>query len=142
MNEARRGSVERLAAFPMQLADVTRASVDRSVPDGAWSPAEVVCHLIAVETEVWAARLAQVATADEPHWSWTEPGPAAGYDGMPLPAIVAAFASARAATVATVLALDDAGWDRTGVHATFGRLDVAGLLRLAVDHDSAHLDGL
>ncbi len=31
---------------------------------------------------------------------------------------------------------------RTGVHATYGRLDVAGLLRLAIDHDEEHLAGL
>ena len=34
------------------------------------------------------------------------------------------------------------GWDRTGVHETYGRLDVAGLLRVAIDHDEEHLAGL
>ena len=41
------------------------------------------------------------------------------------------FARRRAKTVATVRALDEAGWARSGTHETYGRLDVAGLLRLA-----------
>jgi hypothetical protein len=44
--------------------------------------------------------------------------------------------------VATVRALDEAGWERFGTHATYGRLDVAGLVRLAIDHDEEHLAGL
>ena len=54
----------------------------------------------------------------------------------------AAFAQARAQSVATVRALDDAGWARSGTHATEGVLDVAGLLRMAIDHDEEHLLGI
>ena len=105
-------------------------------------PREVVRHLIAVEAEVWTVRFGQLAAGDQPVWAWTEPGLAAGFDGAPLDGILAAFGAARAATVATVRALDDAGWARSGTHATFGVLDVAGLLRVAVDHDAEHLAGL
>ena len=52
------------------------------------------------------------------------------------------FARRRAKTVATVSALDDAGWARFGTHETYGRLDVAGLLRLAIDHDEEHAASL
>ena len=52
------------------------------------------------------------------------------------------FAKRRAKSVATVRALDEAGWARFGTHATYGRLDVAGLLRLAIDHDEEHLAGI
>lgn len=45
-------------------------------------------------------------------------------------------------TVALVRTLDDAGWTRAGIHATYGRLDVTGLLRLATDHDEEHIKGL
>jgi hypothetical protein len=38
--------------------------------------------------------------------------------------------------------LDEAGWARSGQHATFGPLDVAGVLRNAVDHDEEHHRGL
>ena len=96
-------------------------------------------HLLAVESIVWQTRLAQVATEDDPQWSWTEPGQAPGYDGAPLSTMLAAYAEARATTVSRVDALDEAGWRRSGTHATYGHLDVAGLLRLAHDHDEDHL---
>ena len=46
---------------------------------------------------------------------------------------------ARLATLESVAALDEAGWRRSGHHATLGTLDVAGLLGLAADHDTEHL---
>jgi hypothetical protein len=109
---------------------------------GEWGPAEVVRHLIAVEGEVWQARLARVAAEDDPHWAWTEPGLAPGFDGATLDTILSAFAATRSDTAATVQAFDDAGWARFGTHATYGRLDVEGLLRLAVDHDDSHVGAL
>ena len=126
--------------FPARLeATAFPASASPSPGDGEWGVAEIVRHLIAVESAVWQARLAQVAAEDDPHWSWTEPGVAPGFDDAPIEAILAAFASARAKTVAAVMALDDAGWARFGTHSTYGRLDVAGLLRLAFNHDEEHL---
>jgi hypothetical protein len=56
--------------------------------------------------------------------------------------ILATFAAARAVTATTVRAIDSAGWARFGTHATYGRLDIEGLLRLAVDRDENHLAGL
>lgn len=107
-----------------------------------WGPAQVVRHLIAVEREVWHARLAQLALEDDPRWAWVEPGLAPGFDGAPLDGIVAAFAEVHAETVAAILILDDAGWARSGTHATYGMLDVAGLMRIAVDHDREHLEAI
>jgi len=34
------------------------------------------------------------------------------------------------------------GWRRAGIHATYGRLDVAGLLELMLEHDETHLGEL
>jgi hypothetical protein len=134
--------VEAFAGFPDRLGLAARATADRPVVAGAWGPAEVIRHLIAVEGEVWQARLARVATEDDPHWAWTEPGLAPGFDDAPLDAILSAFGVARADTAATVRALDEAGWARVGTHATYGRLDIEGLVRLATDHDDGHLAGL
>jgi hypothetical protein len=134
--------VEAFAGFPDRLGSAARAAADRAVVAGEWGPAEVVRHLIAVESEVWQARLGRVAAEDDPHWAWTEPGLAPGFDDVGLDQILAAFAAARSETVATVRALDGAGWARFGTHATYGRLDVEGLVRLATDHDDGHLAGL
>ncbi len=134
--------VTAFADFPQRLASAAHSGAGRPVPIGEWGPAEISRHLIAVEVEVWQARLARVAVDDDPHWPWTEPGLVPGFDGAPLDDILAAFAVARAATVAILAALDDAGWARSGVHATYGVLDVEGLIRLAVDHDEDHLGGI
>ena len=134
--------VETFAGFPKRLAAAARTAADRPVATGEWGPAEVVRHLIAVEDEVWQTRLAHLAAEDRPHWTWTEPGLAPGFDGAPLDAVLAVFADARAETAAEIRLLDDPGWARTGTHDTYGVLDVAALLRLAIDHDAEHLASL
>ena len=136
--------IDRFASFPDRLADAARAADGRPVPAGEWTPELVVRHLIAVEGEVWRGRLAELAAGGEPRWSWMEPGPALAFPDASLDDVLDVLADLRAGTVGflRVFDLDDVGWDRAGVHATYGRLDVAGLLRLAIDHDEEHLRGL
>lgn len=129
-----------LAGFPARLA--AASTVRTPIPPGEWGAAEVVRHLIAVEREVWQARLAQLAVEDDVQWTWIEPGLEPGLEGAPLDAIVARFAGVRAETVATIRALDDDEWARFGRHAIYGVLDIVGLLRIAVDHDADHLRGI
>jgi hypothetical protein len=139
------GLLEAFAGFPIRLDPVARAAAGDPVATsaaGEWGPSEVVRHLIAVEREVHQTRLAHVASEDDPHWVWTEPGLEPGLEGASLDALLSRFAAARAATVDSVRALDDAGWQRHGTHATYGVLDVAGLIHLAMDHDEDHLTGL
>jgi hypothetical protein len=132
-----------LAAYPERLAGAARAAADRPVPPGEWTPDLVVRHLIAVEVEVHQARLHDLAVAaEEPRWGWAEPGPWPGEPDLDPAALLSRFASLRTATLATVAALDGAGWARTGVHDRLGRWDVAGLLANAVTHDEEHLTGL
>lgn len=130
------------AAVGQRLAGAVRAAVDRPVPAGEWTPADIVRHLIAVEAEVWQPRLRQVIAEENPRWAWVEPDRWLGESRATLDELLARFAAGRAETVATLDTLDDAGWARHGTHATFGVLDVAGLLRKALDHDEEHLDAL
>lgn len=130
------------ATFPGRLSEAAPAVAGRPTPPGEWGPIEVVPHLIATEAEVHLRRLRQIVVEDDPHWTWTEPGLSPGFDGADLAEVLEAFAGARATTVRLVRALDDDGWARHGTHATYGRLDVDGLLRLASDHDAEHLHSL
>jgi DinB superfamily len=139
---ARAELVQRFASFPGRLGERARGAQGRPVPAAEWTPAQVVRHLMAVEGEVWLARLASLAAGGEPHWSWTEPGPLPGFDDASLDDVLELFGRLRASTVDFLGMFDDTAWARTGVHATYGRLDVAGLLRLAIDHDEEHLRGL
>ena len=140
MSESRDELLSHVAGFPALLeAAAFESAGSAHPPEGEWGVTEHLLHLLAVESVVWQTRLAQVAREDDPQWSWTEPGQAPGFDGAPLSTILAAYAEARATTVSRVDGLDEAGWARYGTHATYGRLDVTGLLRLAHDHDEEHL---
>ncbi len=138
--------VDAFAAFPGRLAAAAgprgRVAADRRTASGGRTRSFVTSSPSSARCggRAWPGSRSE----DDPHWSWTEPGLAPGLDGMPsLLEILTVFAAARAGqSVATVRALDEAGWARFGTHATYGRLDVAGLLRLAIDHDEEHLAGI
>jgi len=137
-----RSQLAALGGFPERLAVAARSAADRPVPDGEWTPEQVVRHLIAVEAGVHQTRLRDLATVADPRWDWAEPGPWPGEPELGLDDVIGRFAAARAATLATIDAFDEAGWARSGEHTTFGPLDVGGLVRNAVDHDEEHLRGL
>lgn len=132
----------RLAAVPDRLAVAARSASPEPPAPGEWAPTDVVRHLIAVEEEVWHPRLAQLAAEEHPFWAWAEPDRWTGLPGARLEELLAVHAAARRMTVATLAELDEAGWARTGTHATFGVLDLAGLLMIAIDHDEEHLASL
>jgi DinB family protein len=134
--------IKRFAASPARIAEAARAADGRPLVKGEWTPEEVVRHLIAVETDIYQARLLDLAIDDDPRWAWTEPPPWPGEPDLDLEGVLERFVAMRAATVANVAALDADGRARTGVHATYGRLDVDGLLSIAVDHDEEHITGL
>jgi DinB superfamily len=128
--------------FPPRFAAAATAADSRPVPAGEWGSAEIARHLIAVEREVWWVRFASIVEEDEPHWAWTEPGLEPGLEGVSLSDVLERFAAARAKSVAIMDGFDEAAWTRTGVHATYGRLDVVGLLGIVTGHDAEHLASL
>jgi DinB superfamily len=133
---------ERLSGTPSRLAAAARLVPAEPIPAGEWTPGEIVRHLIAVEIEVWHARLDQLASQDHPTWPWAEPDRWSGDPGATLDALLERFMAERAATVSRLAALDDEGWVRTGTHATFGVLDPAGLMDRALEHDEDHVRSL
>jgi hypothetical protein len=142
MNDERRALVQRLAAVPERLATAALAAPAEAPAPEEWTPSDVVRHLIAVEQLVWHARLADLASDDHPTWRWVEPDRWTGQPGASLDQLLAAYADVRAITVAMLEGFDDAAWARTGTHATYGVVDVAGLMTRAIDHDEEHLRSL
>lgn len=144
MNRAETGRAELVAAFaavPERFAAAVAslpADPDATRP-GRWSVREEILHQLVVECVVWWRRLDDIAASEDAQWSTTEPGLGDEPDSRDAAALLTAFASARAATVGRVEALEDAGWARAGTHAKHGVLDVEGLLRLALTHDEEHL---
>lgn len=112
------------------------------MPVAGWTAREVAGHLYLVEGVVFQARLDELAAGGSPRWGWTEPGTPAAADNPTLDDALDRFAAGRAETLARVGALDEPGWRRSGTHATFGRLDVVGLLEVIADHDDEHHDEL
>jgi len=133
---------DRAAAVPADLAAAASAASPEPPAPGEWTPSEIVRHLIAVEEEVWHPRIRQLLDEDEPRWAWVEPDRWGGAPDASLDDLLAEYGARRAVTVGMLDELDDAGWEKTGVHATFGRLDAAGLMRRAIDHDREHIASL
>jgi hypothetical protein len=139
LTPAQRELRDRVAAVPEALSSAARAADPRPPAPGEWPPTDVVRHLIAVEQEVWHPRLRQLLAEDEPHWPWVEPDRWQGAPGATLDELLAVHADLRRTTTAILDGLDEAGWAQSGFHATYGRLDAAGLLTRAIDHDGEHI---
>jgi DinB superfamily len=144
---ARARLLERLATAPDRIAMAARraAAIDEAAggpPAGEWTAREAIGHLVSVEVIVWHGRLDDLRREETPTWSWTEPGPSTDPATATLEGAIARFAEVRAATLARLATLDEDGWARAGNHATFGRLDVAGLMLVAADHDEEHVAAL
>ena len=134
---ALREAAERAGGMLHQLGDA--ATVPG--PDGGWTPVRTVVHLAAVDVQVWTPRLRQLAAHEHPTWAWTEPALGEGPDPRP-DAAADAFLTARATVLETVAAMDGAALCSTGIHATFGELDVVRLLGEVLRHDAEHLASL
>jgi len=145
--DARNQVLAELEAVPERLAAAAEAAdlLEREIPIDGWPARLIVAHLALVERVVWHRRLDDLAAAGSgrgPRWSHTEPGVGDGPGDATLAELLDTFATARAATVARVRALDEDGLARHGVHDRFGRLDVVGLLREALRHDEEHVEEL
>lgn len=130
-----------LAELPARAAHAAGRHIDPGVSrtPGEWSAREVLLHLIAVEIDVWQPRLRALEAEAFPSWPWVEPGLWNGPEGVTFAGALDVYGRQRGVTVAALDSLDDAGWVRQGRHATFGVLDVAALMQIALDHDEEHL---
>jgi len=143
-----------LAAFPARLAEfyaaVPRAHIDwrpaswDGVPSEPFSPIEQVCHVRDIEIDGYHVRLARTRAESEPTL--------ANIDGEALAverdyarddagAALAAFAAARAKTLALIDGIAPSEWSR-GAMFEGRRITLRGLVHLLCSHDQQHLAGL
>lgn len=142
MTPSSRAAIDAFAAFPNRLAGAVRAVADDPVPEGEWTPEQVVRHLIAVDEIVFQARFRDLGAGQGSRWSRTEPAPWSEEPSLTLDQVLDRFARMRAETVRVARSLDDAAWAQIGEHETFGPLDGDGVLREAIKHDEEHFTGL
>jgi hypothetical protein len=133
-----------LRAGPLILARLVRdlddAAIRRQPAAGEWAIVEVVAHLADTEERAMA-RTRAMLDEDQPSLPAYDPASLArerNYIGMELAAELARFAELRAEQGALLTGLDDAGWQRTGLHEEHGLISVQQLAAHTAGEDSDH----
>jgi hypothetical protein len=108
-----------------------------------WSPFDVLGHLIHGERTDWMARLA-IIMSDRPEKTFVPFDRFAQFEesrGKTLADLLREFREVRAANLARLAALrlQDADFDRTGIHPTFGEVTLRQLLATWTVHDLDHV---
>ena len=108
---------------------------------GAWSPAELVAHLVDSDL-VFADRIKRLIAEDNPTLlaypenDWLD---RLGSARMPVEEGTALFAANRAWVARILRGLDDSAFARTGTHTELGRQTLAEVVVKAVHHLDHHL---
>lgn len=109
--------------------------------DGAWSAAAILAHVRASD-DILAVRVYMILARDEPplpafderRWATV-----AGYAALDVRASLAVFAGRRAELVAVLRALPAEDWRRVGTSEVHGRVTIADVVRLLVEHEDEHV---
>jgi hypothetical protein len=108
---------------------------------GVWSALSYACHVRDV-LAVLDARIARMLTEDAPDLGWWDHEAAVetdAYEKQPPGEVTAAIAANAAALSATLAAVSDDGWDRTGTRGDGERFTVLGYGRYALHEGTHHL---
>jgi len=124
-----------------ELAAIVPAEqIDTPGADGGWSARQILAHVADTEL-ILAVRFRQFIAENEPQLlafhpdGWSE---ALDYQHAPHEEMIALAMVVRRNSAA-LLARADAGiWQRTALHATRGRLDLAALLQMGINHLRDH----
>jgi uncharacterized damage-inducible protein DinB len=147
-----------MATLDEQLARMERtvndfAAVVKNVPDAQltkrpdpknWSAKEVVCHVRDTE-ESFMTRFLSILAMDEPKFPPVEPDRWAverQYQRNDVQEALAVFKTRREETLRFFRGLKPDQWERSGVHATRGRMTLKDFVELMAWHDDNHLDQL
>ena len=117
------------------------ALLDRRPADDAWSVAEVLHHLADAELQQ-SVRLRRLLVDDDPEWgAWDGAAyaDALGYDARPAADALTLILSLRHVNVRLLASVSAERWVRTVEHPEHGRIDVARVVELYVEHTKAHV---
>ncbi len=137
--------LQALASTPATLARILEAvdeAVVRQVPlPGEWSMADILNHLVDVETRYYA-RLQEVIQKDRPVLPVIEPDEVVHDPHACLAELMVRFRAARTETLAFLGDRSIEDWQRSAVHETFGETNFRCLVQNLVDHDTVHVNQL
>ncbi len=114
--------------------------IARPLP-GVWSALAYACHVRDV-LAIFDARIARMLTEDAPELGWWDHEAAVeadAYERQPPAEVAAAIAANAAALSATLAAVPDEGWDRTGTRRDGEVFTVLGAGRFALHEGTHHL---
>jgi DinB superfamily len=129
-------------------------SVDRMIESsksatqvaGEWPPATILGHVSQVDEQVWSVRIDQMVQAHRdgsavPTYVWWKPNAeqtAAAFEGSTLDDAAGLVMASRISILTKLRDLADEDWDARAIHATFGEIDVRGLVLEILAHDEEH----
>ena len=129
-------------------------SVDRMIESsksavevpGEWTPATILGHVSQVDEQVWLVRIDQMVHAHRdgavvPNYEWWEPDAeetAVTFEGVTLDDAAGLVMASRISILTKLRDLADEDWDARAIHATFGEIDVRGLVLEILAHDEEH----
>ena len=131
-----------LGATPIVLRSLlAEGRESRPAGDEDWTAKEVVAHLRDCE-EFRLLRCRRMRDEDEPYLAAFDQEALArerDYASCDLDQALDSFAQLRGQVLALLAALDDAGWQRVGLHEEDGRITIESHIRHAISHDLVHL---
>lgn len=140
--------IEELALLPDRVAALVNGRTEeqlraRAAPD-AWSAKQIVAHL-ADAARIYHERLARIATEARPLLPGYDEAALAierNYQEMDSATLVPEIRRWRGQTAALLAALPVAAWQRSGVHAETGEMNLIQLAAHMIEHEADHLRGL
>ena len=130
--------------FAAVVKNVSDAQLTKRPDPKNWSAKEVVCHVRDTE-ESFMTRFLSILAMDEPKFLPVEPDRWAverQYQRNDVQEALAAFKTRREETLRFFRGLKPDQWERSGVHATRGRMTLKDFVELMAWHDDNHLDQL
>ena len=130
-----------LEALDLVLARATPAALDARPRPEEWSARENLAHL-ARHHAVFLDRLRRLLTEDRPalgRYRAEDDPEWAAWAALPQDEILGRLRALRAELVGVARSLSPAESARTGLHPTFGEMDVAGWLGFFLLHEAHHL---
>ena len=130
------------AALVAAMDGVTAAELDAHPIEGEWSIREIVHHVADGELSS-AIRLRRLIVEDRPlllGYDEAQYARVLWYGERRIEPSLASVESTRATTADILDRLDDAGWDRTGIHGEVGEYGVEAWFAIYTEHPYDHAD--
>jgi uncharacterized damage-inducible protein DinB len=136
--------LRKTAAIVRYLVETTTPTDARTYRDGGdgWTLLEVLCHLRDFEEIIWLrARL--TLEQERPELPFPDPNQLAverQYNEQDIQAVLAAWLQQRADFLAYLEAVEEAGWQRVGMHPVRGPVTLLDQLMIFSWHDVNHIE--